>query len=153
VLDVVKKEADMKKEKVLAYGIDRLRDGTATVMKDPVQKGDRIEWNGFGYLTRIFRDGKPLYWLGQKIGWTAEGEELIALFLTVEQEPGFMSIEECKAEGFTNFADYLKAFVAAYGEERLWKPAWRVQVGVNKIFIQTEDGGPETEVINAGQEN
>jgi len=135
----------MKKEKVMAYGIDRLRDGTATVMKDPVQKGDRIEWNGQGYLTRILRDGKPLYWLGKKIGWTAEGEELVILHLTVEHEPGYLSIEECKAEGFSNFADYLKAFVAAYGEERLWKPAWRIRCGVNRIFEKTGDGELETE--------
>jgi hypothetical protein len=130
-----KKETDMKKEKDVVYGLDRLRDGIATLMKDPVQNYDLIEWNSQGYLTRILRDGKPLYWLGQKIGWTPEGEELVVLHLLMEHAPGYIRLEELAEEGFDSRDDFREAFRAAYGEDALWKPAWRIRCGVNRIFI------------------
>lgn len=53
----------MKKKEELKYGIERLMRGDASVMRVPVHKGDRIEWNVHGYMTRILRDGKPIWWL------------------------------------------------------------------------------------------
>ncbi len=134
-------EKDMyQKKAVEAYqGVERLNAGQGTVARDPVQKGDRFEWNAQGYLVRIFRNERPLYWLGQRIGWTPEGEELVVLHLTVENTPGSLPPEELEKEGFACQADFNQAWAAAYGGEALWCPAWRIRCGVNKLFIETED--------------
>lgn len=147
-------------KKMLEYGIERLRTGEATAMMVPVKKEDRIEWTHQGILTRILRDDKPLYWLGQKVGWTqasaeasclrhsavaaggrsATGEELVVVHLMVVHAPGQIWPEEIAEEGFETLEDLREAFAAAFGQERLWKPAWRVRVG-----RRTGDGRPEFE--------
>lgn len=152
-------------EKLMDYGIERLRDGAASVAKDPVQKGDRFEWNSQGYLIRIFRDEKPLYWLGQVIGWTAGAEgsclrhsageagclpaagyEIVVLHLTVEHEPGYISKEELEREGFESKEAFTQAFGERYGRERLWKPAWRIRCGVVPSQLDLTPAG-WTEVV------
>lgn len=128
-------------KKMLEYGIERLRTGEATAMMVPVKKEDRIEWTHQGILTRILRDDKPLYWLGQRVGWTPEGEELVVLHLMVVHAPGQIWPEEIAEEGFETLEDLREAFAAAFGQERLWKPAWRVRVG-----RRTGDGRPKKKV-------
>lgn len=125
-------------EKIVVYGIERLRNGEARTMMVPVEKGDRIEWTHQGFLTRIFRDDKPLHWLGQRIGWTPEGNDLVVLHLTVVHEPGQIRPEELADEGFETLEDLRGAFGSAFGAERLWKAAWRITCGVNRIFVETE---------------
>lgn len=128
-------------DKVMVYGTERLRNGEAKTMMVPVQKGDQIEWTHQGFLTRILRDDKPLYWLGQKVGWTAEGEELVVLNLTVVHAPEQIWPEAIEEEGFESLEELREAFAATFGRERLWKAAWRITCGVNKIFIETEVEG------------
>ncbi|HPL70339.1 MAG TPA: hypothetical protein PLR56_09160 [Brevefilum sp.] len=129
----------MKKKEELKYGIERLMRGDASVMRVPVHKGDRIEWNVHGYMTRILRDGKPIWWLGKKIGWRPDGEELVVLHLIVDQAPVYIWEEEPKLEGYESAEAFERAFAAAYGEEALYKPAWRIRVGVNKLVFDEEE--------------
>ena len=138
----------MKKDRLENYaGLERLKAGAASVQKDPVQKGDRLEYNSRGYITRIFRDGKPLYWVGQIIRYTPDGDEVVVLNISVTHEPGRIDEDELECEGFTDKESFGEAFGGAYGFERLWKPAWRIRCGVNKIISVSEmPGGQGTEV-------
>lgn len=130
----------MKKKDELGYGIGRILRGDANVMRVPVHKNDRIEWNSHGHLTRILRDGKPIWWLGKQVGWAPEGDELIVLHMILDHAPVEIWEEEPRLEGYESAEEFEKAFAAAYGLEALRKPAWRIRIGVNKMVFEEAVG-------------
>jgi len=121
--------AKAKKEVSKYEGIDRVANGKATVFRDPVQKEDRFEYDDKGAITKIFRGGELLYVLGQQIGGAAE-----IVHLEVDPNPGNMTLDEAAKEGFVHLGQFREVFVWTYGEDALWRPAWRV-----RCERQTED--------------
>lgn len=119
-------------------GMKRVKGGQATVFRDPVQKGDEFEHEN-GLITKIFRDGDLLYKLKKRISIRPKGSYVRIVHLEVDANPGRMSQEEAIREGFAIPLLFKAAFEAAYGENALWRPAWRVEwERVEKIPVKME---------------
>ena len=115
--------AKAKKQFEVYDGVVRVLTGQAIVFRDPVQKNDKFDHDGEGVITTIYRDGEPLYELGQVVG---NGYALI-VHLEVDPNPGNMTLDEAAKEGFMHLRQFREAFVEAHGEDALWRPAWRIR--------------------------
>lgn len=123
-------------------GMERIQKGLATVFRDPVQKGDHFDHAGTA-ITKIYRGGKVLYAVGQKIkgdnGLTAE-----IIHLEVDPNPGNMKSDQAVKEGFDTLYQFSEAFFEAYGESALWRPAWRIECEIHQPVADAE---PELEAV------
>jgi len=107
-------------------GRERVRNGQATIFRDPIQKADKFEHEG-GKILKIYRDGKLLYKVGKRYGIKPGITSYVTIVhLEVDANPGRMTLEEAAREGFRSQLLFKAAFEGEYGENALWRPAWRV---------------------------
>lgn len=91
------------------------------VVRDPVLKGDRFEHEGV-LITKVFREGKVLYELGKKM---KSGK---VVHLEVDPNPGSMDNEEIRLAGYNSRDEFVAAWVKTYDADKLWRPAWRIEL-------------------------
>lgn len=131
----------------------KLKDHLKTVTRRPVKKNDKMEFDGVS-LARVYREGRLLWEVGKTYaaqpgrGIEADGRIKI-ISLEVDPNPGYMTMDEARKEGFEHPNEFKEVWVEMYGDVALWRPAFRIEFEyIESDSARDGDGTKEAEPMS-----